>query len=475
MLRVRLSFTPGCLFPIVVHILPLFLLAAVFTSPASAQTAATSPGACRVESTVFEGWQAKIISNPWVKLVIVPQLGGRVMQVMFDGHAYLFVNPKYKGQYFPPAGSQEKGRWFNYGGDKIWPLPEGTQDDHHWPGPVSDVLDDGEYRFQVLSEGLRCTIRLEGPPDERTGLQYSREITLGADSPEIKSHSMMTNSSHRQIEWSLQTVTQYDTSDANKPEGYNREFWAFAPANPHSAYLESFHVRAGLADDPSYSVSGGWFRLHWLPLMNEVWMDSREGWIAIADGTSRFAMIERFTFHPDTEYPGKASVIFYKNGSSLGLDQEGQPALSSSHSDVPPRYLEAELNSPMVSLAPGQTYAMDTVWYPVRAGRDLSAVTNSGVTCEPLAAHRTGNGIRLTGTFGIFFEGTLKAQLFDRRNVRVATVELLRVDPRESVSLEKEIKAPVAADRVTLRLVDVHGVDRGAIASTHVQPALGSL
>jgi hypothetical protein len=67
----------------------------------SSSTAAHAP--CRVQSTTFEGWEAEEVSNDWVRLIIVPQLGGRLMQVTVGGHDYLFVNPKYKGKYFPPV------------------------------------------------------------------------------------------------------------------------------------------------------------------------------------------------------------------------------------------------------------------------------------------------------------------------------------------------------------------------------------
>lgn len=40
---------------------------------------------------------------------------------------------------------------FNYGGDKLWPLPEGTQDEQHWAGPLSDALDDGVNPTEPLS------------------------------------------------------------------------------------------------------------------------------------------------------------------------------------------------------------------------------------------------------------------------------------------------------------------------------------
>jgi hypothetical protein len=32
---------------------------------------------------------------------VVPQNGGRLMQVTFAGHPFLFVNPKFTGKYLP--------------------------------------------------------------------------------------------------------------------------------------------------------------------------------------------------------------------------------------------------------------------------------------------------------------------------------------------------------------------------------------
>ena len=109
-----------------------------------------------------------------MQLIIVPQNGGRLMQVTFAGHAYLFVNPKFAGKYFPPSSSQ----WFNYGGDKLWLLPEGNNDEQHWVGN-SDLLDDGPFTFRKLSEGQRCEIELTGPSDPQTGIQFTRTIRLG--------------------------------------------------------------------------------------------------------------------------------------------------------------------------------------------------------------------------------------------------------------------------------------------------------
>ena len=118
-----------------------------------------------MENTDYSGWKAIQISNRWVTLTIVPQLGGRLMQVRFGGHEFLYVNEQLKGQYFPPEVSAEQKRWFNYGGDKIWPMPEGSNDEQHWPGAAGAPLDSGAYAAQILTQGATCAVRLAGPPD----------------------------------------------------------------------------------------------------------------------------------------------------------------------------------------------------------------------------------------------------------------------------------------------------------------------
>ena len=58
---------------------------------------------CRVEAIDYKGWRAEQLSNRWLQLIVVPQNGGRLMQVSFAGHSYLFVNPKFAGKYLPPT------------------------------------------------------------------------------------------------------------------------------------------------------------------------------------------------------------------------------------------------------------------------------------------------------------------------------------------------------------------------------------
>jgi len=374
------------------------------------------------------------------------------MQVAFGPHEYLFVNKEYEGKYLPPLEPDAPAKWYNYGGDKIWPLPEGRHDDQHWPGPVADALDDGDYAFSIVSQGTACRVRLDGPPDLRTGLQYSREIGLQADSPKISFHAVMKNASAHAIEWSMQSVTQYNTASPSGNEA-SAEIWAFTASNESSAYPGGYYVRSGKGKPPGLNIENGLVALNYRFFESELWVDTQRGWLAVADAATQYAMVERFRIQDGKEYPGKATVIFYTNGSEPPED--------------PLFYMEAEINSLMVRLQPGETYAMDTEWYPTRVGKDVLEVTVAGVVAKHL---RVSNGRKLTGTFGVFYPGKVIASFLDKDGKQISEVKLRRVTPKELVNLEEKISFPKGANRLALHLIDSHSQDRGLLDEVSVAP-----
>jgi hypothetical protein len=434
-------------------------------APAQTKTEpAQTSSSCRVEATNYKGWSAQELSNHWLKLEVVPQNGGRLMQVIFNGHPFLFVNPKYEGKYLPPDPS----RWFNYGGDKLWLLPEGNDNEQQWVGN-SDLLDDGPYDFRKVSEGKECEIELVSPVDPQTGIQIRRTIHLDADSPSIRFHATMQNKSGHVIEWSMQSVSQYNTVDSSSSSRRNPNFWTFTPANPTSSYLNRYHVRFGPAENPAVGVrDDGLFALHYAHLAAELWLDSTPGWLAVVDGDSRYAMVERFLYEKNEVYPGKASVIFWMNGPETRLSPEGEPSMTSG-GDGSPYYLEAELNSPLVELRPGETHDLDTEWFPTRAGSEFHGVADAGIVVRPLQAARLETGhIRLSGSFGVFFAGRLVAHLYDDHGGSLGTMPLTSVDPTEIVQLDTELTSPPKSSRVSLHLEDAHGLDHGALQEVQV-------
>jgi hypothetical protein len=438
------------------------VLAIVFSAAFSQTNPAKGPD-CRVESVDYKGWQAQQVSNRWVQLIVVPQNGGRLMQVTFAGHAYLFVNPKLAGKYFPPSANQ----WFNYGGDKLWLLPEGNNDEQHWAGN-SDVLDDGPFTFRKVSEGEHCEIELTSPADPQTGIQFIRTIQLDATSPRIGFHAAMKNVSGHTLEWSMQSVSQYDTSlrGATGPEQKQRnpDFWTFTPANTSSSYLNRYHVRFGPAENPAVRVrDDNLFTVHYAHMAAELWLDSTEGWLAVVDGNSQYAMVERFQYEEHKIYPGKASVIFWTNGPEMRLNNDGNPSMSADP-DASPYYLEAELNSPMCRLRPGESCTMDTEWFPTRSGSEFRGVSDAGVLIRPLRAEATQSSkISLSGAFGVFYSGKLVARVYDEHGHVAAIAPIAEVNPNEQVSLQTEIASPGKCSRVSIHLIDESGMDRGAL------------
>jgi hypothetical protein len=411
---------------------------------------------CGIRPVSYKGWSAQEIRNEWVTLTLVPKLGGRLMQVTFGQHEYLFVNKSYEGKYLPPLAPDAPPTWYNYGGDKIWPLPEGRKDEKHWPGPLADPLDDGDYAFSILSQGEICKVRLDGPPDPRTGLQYSREISLQAGSPRISFRAVMKNASAHPIEWSVQSVTQYNTADSSGQKA-SADIWAFIAANEHSSFSGGFFVRSGSAPS-GLSFRNGLVSLNYSSAECELWFDTQGGWLAVADSATRYAMVERFHLEEGKEYPGKASVIFYAND---GNDPE-EKALY---------YMEAEINSPMVRLQPGEVYAMDTEWYPIRAGKEFFGVTDAGVIAEHLRISGEKGAQKLTGEFGVFFSGELRAKFFGEDGKQISEKKLRRVTPQEAVRLDEKISPPKNANRLALHLIDLRGQDRGVLDEISLAPA----
>jgi Domain of unknown function (DUF4380) len=428
-----------------------------------AQEKSQDKASCTVQPVNYQGWSAQQLTNPWVRLVIVPQNGGRLMQVTFAGHDYLFVNPELAGKYTPPSSDH----WFNYGGDKLWLLPEGDDDEQHWRGN-SDIIDDGPYTFRKVSEGQRCEIELTSPADPQTGIQFSRTIAIDTSSPKIEFRARMKNITGHTLDWSMQSVSQYSTSVTGDPSKRNPDIWGFTPANPASGYLNRYHVRTGPAENPAASVrDDGLFTVHYAHMAAELWIDSVAGWLAVVDGSTHFAMVEKFQYEPTKTYPGRASVIFWTNGPELHLGVDGEPTIGGKKDS--PYYMEAELNSPMCHLKPGEECAFDTDWFPTRSESDIREVTDGALLVRPLRAMPSaGDKVKLSGVFGVFYAGHLVANFYSEHGSNIGALQVADVTPSELVNLNTEVAPTGKAARVSLHLIDQAGIDRGPLQEVRI-------
>src|SRR5262249_30336216 len=137
-------------------------------------------------------------------------------------------------------------------------------------------------------------------------------------------------------------------------------------------------------------------------------------------------------------------------------------------------YMEAELNSPMCRLRPGEECGFDTEWFPTRGGRDIRGVTEAGTIVRALRAIRADNNkVKLTGCFGAFYKGQLIAHFYDGHGAKLGVSQVADVVPTELVNLQSDVAPGGKAARVSLHLMDQDGVDRGPLQEVRVDAGDG--
>src|SRR5512139_459119 len=106
---------------------------------AMAAPAASFPA--KVEKTTYKGWNAYRLSNGLVTLYVAPDIGGRAIQMQLGDQDYFYVNRDLEGKVLPAEQNNLQAGWANYGGDKVWPGPEGWANDAEWRSVPDYILD----------------------------------------------------------------------------------------------------------------------------------------------------------------------------------------------------------------------------------------------------------------------------------------------------------------------------------------------
>lgn len=101
----------------------------------------------------YNGWACQTLENGPVKLVLVPQVGGRIMAIRWRGHDLSFRQPELEGQVIDVAGvgdlaTRKREPGFPlWGGEKTWLAPQA-----HWQegSPFLDFERRGRGRGWML-------------------------------------------------------------------------------------------------------------------------------------------------------------------------------------------------------------------------------------------------------------------------------------------------------------------------------------
>ena len=399
----------------------------------------------------YDGWKTVFLSNEYVGLHVLPEIGGRVIQFKFGQKEFLWVNPKLVGQLPESNGLAVDGSWFNVGGDKLWPAPQGWDNDSQWPGPPDAVLDGQPYRVEPLDGGV--AVRLTSRDDPRSGVRFSRIIRPMADRSGVHFEATMTNVDNKPRRWGIWAHSQLAaaTSDGRS---FNSLMRAFCPLNPRSKFPRGYNVIFGGEDNPSFLADRerGLVCVDYRYHVGKIGVDSHGGWVATVDGACGAVFVQRFVFEPDKEYPDGASVEFWHNGVGK-IHAYNKDQVMAETADENPYVFESEVLSPFAKLAPGESYTWNYEWLATTIGGDFPVVgcNENGVVAEPLRASRTGKGWRLTGRFGVFASTVPHIEWRDANRKPLGNSPLrLKATPLAPLILDERIAAPSGAKMAVL-------------------------
>jgi hypothetical protein len=408
---------------------------------------------CTIKQADFRGWKGCHLSNGYVTLVAVPDIGGRIMAYDLGPYSYFFVDPELAGKLFSPEeniGAGKLADWKNYGGDKTWPSPQGWDNDEQWHGPPDPVLDTGRYTLDELScDKTFAIVRMVSPPDERTGVKITRQFTLRQGSSRVKVDLSFENVVEKPIRWSIWDVVQL-RAERKLPDGriaHEPECSITTPLNAASRYRRGFNVMFGDEDNPQWQSDPdtGIFKAQYLWEIGKVGVDSTAGWIAFSNPVEGFAFAERFVYDPHGEYPdGGVSVECWTVGAGV-VD-----TLNYEETEI--YLMETEVLSTLRDIEPGMSSSFKIEWGVCHCPGPIVDVNGSGCIAEPLRANRKGDEIHLSGLFGVFDVGTLNIVWIGSEEEVLAVDQLRSVDPLVAVIIDEITSFPIGTRRVELRV-----------------------
>jgi len=444
-----------------------------YFSVRSVMAAPTLEYSAKLEQTQYRKWSVYKLSNGLVSLFVAPEIGGRAIQLQLGDHEFFFVNKALEGKVLPGSENNLQAGWANYGGDKVWPGPEGWMNDSEWVSIPYYILDGTRYQSEVVTNTpAEVAVRVTSPQDPRTGVQFIRTFHVYADTTRIKVDQVMRNISRREIRWGIWHLIQNDAADVNDPSKPNPDLYMYIPLNPHSKYPEGYYKPYGDARHPSYEIiSGGrMLKIHYLYRVCKAAADSSAGWWAVVNGQKNIGLVENFKYFPDQEYPDGASVEQWNDGPGT-ISRGPFDQILADDPEKTPYFLETEGMSPYARLESGEEYSYPIYWSPTRITNPLSGdPTSGGIASEALTAKLDGPSVTLKGTFGVFTPGTLQADFFSAMGEELGAVMLQTVDPREVVRLDKTVPCPAHAFRVSLTARDRDGENRGFLGNFILRP-----
>ncbi len=291
-----------------------------------------------VRSAPFKGWDAVWIERGPLTLILVPQVGGRIMSVCWHGRELSFVNPAYLGRVDDIAlitdlhDYKRRVGFLLWGGEKTWLAPQDRWTDG---SPFVD-LDSGAYDLALDRTTGAAT--MTSPVCRETGVQIERRLELGDRAGTWRITHTLRNRSERVVSWA-----PWDVDMMLRPATV---FLPTRKASPYPAGVRTF-------DNEGVSTRA---RDEVVSLLDDIAVIScrRPLWFKYgvdAEPGRLLAVLEA----------GESGLVGYRKsvptyyprpyGNGCVLEVYNAPALP---------YLELELHGPLASLRPGESVSVPT-------------------------------------------------------------------------------------------------------------------
>lgn len=406
---------------------------------------------CKIEKINFRGWNAYSLENGLIRLIAVPDIGGRIMAYDLGPYAYFFVDPDLAGKLFSPEENYGKGEladWKNYGGDKTWPAPQGWDNDEQWHGPPDPVLDTGNYRVvKAQATNENAVIVMESPPDPVTGVQIQRQFQIKRGSSRVKVNLTFKNTKDVPVRWSIWDVAQL-RAERMLEDGsliYESKCSVTTKVNPQSKFDKGYFVIAGDEENPQWTVDqeSSLFSANYLWKIGKIGIDSEAGWIAFTNSHEGYAFTEQFDYEDGMEYPD--------NGSTVECWTVGEGIVGTlDYSDSKIFLMETEVLAPLREISPDETINFTIEWGACRVKGKVLDVAEAGCISEPLSIKLDDGYAVVKGEFGVYDEGSLSLSWLSSDGSILEKLAICDVTPLSVVCIDKMIKMPEDAAKLQI-------------------------
>lgn len=289
-----------------------------------------------IRKEVFRGWDAHWVEHGNLTLILVPQVGGRIMSVLWKGQEMSFVNPKCQGRVLDIASvadihhAKKQFGFLLWGGDKTWLAPQDRWTDSD---PFLD-LDSGVYEMSV--DPMTSAVTMISPVCRETGIKIERTVSVGANADTWTVASRVINASDHPVRWA-----PWDVDMMLRPAT------VFMPTSPTSAFPQGVKTfdNEGMSKSVRDNVVGFVDDIAVVSCKEAVkfkyGVDADEGQILAVlepDGMGPVGYCKTVpTFHPQPYGHGCVLEIF--------------------NSSLYP-YIEMEVHGPVTDLQPGEDFTL---------------------------------------------------------------------------------------------------------------------